>query len=64
MGHSLGVSAVLFQWCNSAVETLWFCLILILIMYLQGISDVNLIDFEVKEYNFTVSIFKCFALLS
>ena len=33
-------------------------------MYLQGISDVNLIDFEVKEFNFTVSIFKCFALLS
>ena len=27
-------------------------------MYLQGVSDVNLIDFEVKEYSFKVSKFQ------
>ena len=34
IGHSLGVFAVLFQRCNSAVETIWFCPMLISTMYL------------------------------
>ena len=55
MGYSLGVFAVLFQRRNSVVETIWFCPTLIVIMHLQGVSDVNLIDFEVKEYSFKVS---------
>ena len=29
MGHSLGIFAVLFQRCNIAVETIWFCPMLI-----------------------------------
>ena len=58
IGHILGIFAVLFQRFKSAVETIWFCPMLISIMYLylrigrKFNSDVNLIDFEVKLYSF------------